>query len=41
MYITRITMGSLKKNKKNIWIDLVHNGGGLGLSPLFMCFFNF
>ena len=30
MYITKITMGSkkTKKQKKNIWMDLVHNGGG-------------
>ena len=35
-------LGKFKK-KKNIWMDLVHNGGGggLGPSPLFTFFFNF
>ena len=43
MYITRITMGSLKKNKKNIWMDLVHNGGGgsRAESTFHVCFFTF
>ena len=43
MYITRITMGSLKKinNKKN-WMDLVHNGGGSRAKSTFhVCFFTF
>ena len=41
MYITRITMGSPKK-KKNIWMDLVHNGGGSRAESTFhVCFFTF
>ena len=38
MYITRITMGSLKKNKKLDGLS-PQWGGGLGLSPLFMFVF--
>ena len=43
MYITRITKGIKKKNKKkNIWMDLVHNGGGSRAKSTFhVCYFYF